>query len=320
MSQDCVLIGPTRYAELCPDGRSLLLSHGIELIENPGLHPFTATELADHLPSIDAAVVGLELWPVEVFEAAPRLRVLARHGVGLDNIDLAAAQRHGVSVTNVPGGNANAVAELAIGLILSVYRSIPLMDAAIRRGHWDRFTGYEIAGKTVGLIGFGATAQALARRLAGFDVRLLAYDPYLDQERATQLNTKPSTLSEIAASADIVSLHLPHTTATHRLVDADFLDTLRPSAILINVARGGLVDPVALHDALISGVIAGAGLDVWDIEPVPAAEPLLKLENVVGTTHGAADTYEAYQTVGLATAQSVLDVLAGRTPLNLRTQ
>lgn len=318
MTQKCVLIGPTRYAELCPDGRSLLLDGGVELIENPGLHPFTARELADQLPHIDAAVAGLEIWSDEVFAAAPRLRVLARHGVGLDNIDLAAAERHGVAVTNVPGGNANAVAELAIGLILSVYRSIPLMDASVRRGHWDRFTGFEIAGKTVGLIGFGATAQALARRLAGFDVRLLAYDPYLDPDRAAQLNTQASSLEEIAASADIVSLHLPHTAATNHLVNADFLARLRSSAILINVARGGLVDPVALHDALISGVIAGAGLDVWDSEPVSAEEPLLKLENVVGTTHGAADTYEAYRTVGLATAQAVLDVLAGRTPLNLR--
>lgn len=313
-----VLVGPSRYAELCAEGRALLVDHGFELIENAGVKPMEPEEVAVHLPDIDAAVVGLEVWKADVLALAPRLRILARLGVGLDNVDLVEARARGIDVTNVPGGNANAVAELAIGLILAVWRRIPVMDAAVRRGGWDRFTGTELAGKTVGLVGFGAIAQKIATRLRGFDVELIAADPYGDQTIATALGVRLVPLERLRTDSDVVSVNAPHTPQTHHLVDEAFLAGMKTGAILINTSRGGVVDEEALHAALSEGRIAGAGLDVWETEPVPTSNPLLTLDTLVGTPHGAADTHEAYRTVGVTTARAIVDVFSGVRPQNLR--
>jgi D-3-phosphoglycerate dehydrogenase / 2-oxoglutarate reductase len=313
-----VLVGPVRYAELCSDGRDMLIKEGFDLVENPASTPYTYAELPDLLRTAHAAVAGVEVYDEDVLAAAPRLKVIARLGVGLDNIDLDACRRRGITVANVPGGNANAVAELALALMLSVLRRIPVMDARIRRGVWDRFTGRELTGKTVGLVGFGATARALARRLRGFDVKLLVSDPAIDTAAAAELGAIEASLPDLLAASDVVSLHAPHTPATHHLADASFFRAMKESAVFVNTSRGGLVDEAALHDALRGGEIAGAGLDVWEVEPVAADNPLLRLDTVVATTHGAADTVEAYRTVGLSTAQAIVDVFSGRRPRHQR--
>ena len=314
-----VLVGPVRYEALCAQGRQLLLDEGFELIENPGERPLTLDEMKPHLGEIFGAVSGLEEWTDEVFDLVPQLKVIGRLGVGLDNIDLDSAGRRGIAVTNVPGGNANAVAELALGLMLSVQRKIPQMGRDLRNGVWDRYLGYEITGKTVGLVGFGATAQYVARRLAGFDVGIVAFDPFGDAEAAERLNVRFDSFENVLATADIVSVHAPHTPGTHHLINDQSLALMQPHSILINTSRGGLVDEQALHRALVAGTIAGAGLDVWENEPITPSNPLLSLENVVATTHAAADSAEAYDTVGMATAQAIVDVLHGREPKNLRT-
>lgn len=314
-----VLIGPVRYEALCARGRKLLLDEGFELIENPGELPLTLADMKPHLGEIFGAVSGLEEWSDEVFNLAPQLKVIGRLGVGLDNIDLDSASLHGIAVTNVPGGNANAVAELAIGLMLSVQRKIPQMGRDLRNGIWDRYLGYEITGKTVGLVGFGATAQFVARRLAGFDVRIVAFDPFGDPDAAARLNVELDSFDNVLTAADIVSVHAPHTPSTHHLINDQSLALMQPHSILINTSRGGLVDEQALHRALVAGKIAGAGLDVWENEPISPSNLLLSLENVVATTHAAADSAEAYEIVGMATAQAIVDVLHGREPQNLRT-
>jgi len=313
-----VLVGPVRYAELCGDGRDLLLDAGFGLVENPTPVPYTQAELPDLVRDAHAVVAGVEIYDEDVLAAASGLKVIARLGVGLDNIDLAACRRRGITVANVPGGNANAVAELALALMLSVLRRIPVMDARIRRGEWDRFTGRELTGKTVGLVGFGATSRELARRLRGFDVRLLVTDPAVDVAATAELGATATSLTDLLAASDVVSLHAPHTPATHHLGGAEFFRAMRTDAVFVNTSRGGLVDEAALHDALRTGEIAGAGLDVWEVEPVAAANPLLRLDNVVATTHGAADTVEAYRTVGLSTARAIVDVFAGRRPRHQR--
>jgi D-3-phosphoglycerate dehydrogenase / 2-oxoglutarate reductase len=315
-----ILVGPVRYSELCPDGRKLLLDAGFTLIENPSERPYTFEDMLPYLGNIHAAVAGVELWNEQVFKLAPELRAIGRLGVGLDNVDLEAAAANGTYVSNVPGGNANAVAELAVGLLISLQRKIAVMDKDIRGGRWDRYTGSELTGKTLGLVGFGAIAQLVAKRMAGFDVRIVASDPYPNAEAAARLGVEIVPFEEVLASADLLSVHAPHTEETHHLINEDALSLMQPHAVLVNTSRGGLVDEKALYLALELGTIAGAALDVWEHEPVSPDNPLLGLKTVLATTHAAADTIEAYRTVGLATAQAIIDVFSGRDPQNLRNR
>ncbi|MFI7129406.1 phosphoglycerate dehydrogenase [Nonomuraea sp. NPDC050153] len=312
-----VIVGPVRYQELCGDGRRLLLDAGFTLVENETSIPWTADDLAPLMPGADAVVCGVEEYTRQMIEIAPKLRVISRLGVGLDNIDLDVARAHGVDVVNAPGGNAAAVAELAIGLMLAVLRKIHLMNRDIRLGQWDRYVGSELAGKTVGLVGFGATARLLATRLRGFEVTVEAYDPAPDQRAADELGVTLRPLDEVVRRADILSLHAPHTPKTYHLVGSDALAAMRPGAILINTSRGALVDEDALASALKEGRLAGAGLDVFETEPVSAANPLLGLDTVVATTHAAADSREAYERIGLSSARAIIDVFSGRTPPTL---
>lgn len=312
-----VAIGAVRFAELCAAGYQQLLGAGFRVVMNETTVPWGPEDLAPRLADADAAVSGVEVYDQTMFARSPRLRVIARLGVGLDNIDLIGAREHGVAVTNAPGGNAAAVGELALGLILSVLRSIPTQDRDLRSGRWDRYVGNELGDKAVGLVGFGATARVLATRLQGFGVRLLAFDPYADATLAGRLNTELASLEDLLAVADIVSLHAPHTPATHHLIDAQALGRMKPGAILVNTGRGGLVDEAALIEALTAGRLAGAGLDVFEVEPLPIDSPLLRLGNVVVTPHGAADSWEAYDRIGRTCAQAIIDVFEGRRPAHL---
>ncbi len=309
-------IGAVRWDVLCANGRQLLLDHGFELIENDTGLPYDKADMLRVMPGVDAAVCGVEVWDEEVLSAAPQVKVITRLGVGLDNIDLAAARARGIDVTNVPGGNAIAVGELALGLIISVSRQFGTMGVELRAGRWDRYVGRELTGKKVGLIGFGATARALTRLLKGFECDVVAYDPYADPILAEELGVRLVPLAD-AFDADVVSVHAPHLPATHHIVNAETLAIMRPGSILVNVARGPLVDEAALVEALNSGHLAGAGLDVFEVEPVDPSNPLLHLPNVAVTTHAGADTAEAYDRIGLATARAIVDVFSGRAPLNL---
>lgn len=309
-----VIVGPVRYAELCADGRRLLLDAGFTLVENESTRPWEPADLEPLLATADAAVCGVEVYSGNTLAKAPNLRVISRLGVGLDNIDLDAARARGVHVANVPGGNATAVAELAIGLMISVLRKIPTMNADIREGRWDRYVGNELAGKSIGLIGFGAIARVLVKRLRGFDVNVRAYDPYADEAVAADLGVTLGSLDDIVRDVDVVSVHAPHLASTHHLVSAELLAAMRPGTIVVNTSRGGLIDEAALVDALDRGHIAGAGLDVFESEPVAADNPLLRFDTVVATTHAAADSEEAYTRIGLSTAQAIIDVFSGRVP------
>jgi len=312
-----VVVGAVRWDVLCSGGRQLLLDAGFTLDENEVGRPYEFADIAERIGSADAVVSGVELWNDDVFAIAPQLRIIARLGVGLDNIDLPAARRHGIDVMNVPGGNAVAVAELALGLTISVLRKIPTMNSEIRDGLWDRFVGHELTGKTVGLIGFGAVAQTFAQRLRGFDVSILAYDPFGNPDRARDLGVTLVGLDEAVATADVVSVHAPHLPSTHHVVNAALISTMKPGVIVINTSRGGLIDESALVAALDSGHVAGAGLDVFEVEPVAVDNPLLRFPTVVATTHAAADSVEAYDRIGRATAQAIIDVFSGRAPLHL---
>ncbi len=313
-----VIVGPVRYAELCASGRALLLEHGFTLVENESTVPWTADELHELLATADAAVAGVEVYDAAALGLAPRLRIISRLGVGLDNVDVDSARAADIRVVNVPGGNAGAVAELAIGFMLAILRRMTEMNSVAKAGHWDRFVGRELAGKRIGLIGFGAISQTLAHRLSGFDVDIVAYDPFGDAAAAHRLGVRLVDAIEAAVSdVDIVSVHAPHTPATHHLVDDALISRMREGTILVNTSRGGLVDQGALVRGLESGRIAGAGLDVFEVEPTSADNPLFAFPNVVVAPHAAADSLEAYDRIGIATAQAIVDIFAGRVPASL---
>lgn len=311
-----VLVTATNYSQLCAPAKAQLEAFGCRIIESTYGRPLTFEELQPHLPHIDAVIAGVDSWNEEVFRLAPRLKVIGRFGVGVDNIDLEAAERHGVTVVNVPGGNANAVAELCVGLILSLMRGLPDLTASTRAGGWERFVGTELEGRTVGLLGFGNIAQMVARKLGGFGVRLLAYDKYPNTARAAELSVQLVSFAEVLSQSDVVSMHMPSLPETKHAISTAQFGAMKPGALFVNTSRGALVDEAALKQALENRVIAGAAIDVYEREPVSPDNALLQLPNLMPTPHTAAETYETYERVGAATARAVMDVLSGKTPAN----
>lgn len=251
----------------------------------------------------------------ELIAAAPRLKVIARAGVGVDNIDIDAATRHGVAVVNTPTANTIAAAEHALALLLALARRIPLADAALKSGRWIKreATGRQLYRKTLGLVGLGKIGREVAQRARAFEMTVIAHDPFVPDERVLELGVEPVTLEELLARADVVSLHATLTDQSRHMIGAAQLAAMKPGALLVNCARGGLVDEAALIDALRSGHLGGAALDVFEDEPQPNAE-LVGLPNVVATPHVAASTEEAQVHVAVEAAEQVLEVLAGGRP------
>ncbi|GAA2892239.1 phosphoglycerate dehydrogenase [Microbacterium esteraromaticum] len=252
----------------------------------------------------------------EALAHAPKLKVVARAGVGLDNVDIKAATAAGVMVVNAPTSNIVSAAELTVGHILSLARRIPAAHASLSSGAWKRssFTGAELFEKTVGIIGLGRIGALVAARLNAFDMRVIAYDPYVTSARAQQLGVQLVTLDELVAESDFITIHMPKTPETTGMIAAEQFAAMKPTAFVVNVARGGLIDEADLHEALVAGEIAGAGLDVFTSEP-PAegstAQALLGLPNVVVTPHLGASTDEAQEKAGVSVARSVRLALGG---------
>lgn len=267
------------------------------------------------LPEADALLVRSETRvTADLVERASRLRVIGRAGAGVDTIDVDAATRRGIVVVNAPGGNAVAAAEHALALMFSLARRVATADASMKRGEWRRsaYMGTELTGKTLGLVGLGRVGSEVARRALGLEMHVLVYDPYVPDEHARRLGLEPVDLEPLLRAADFISLHVPLTEATRNLLDASRLACIRPSAFLVNCARGGLVDETALIAALDAGQLAGAGIDVYPTEPVSPDDPLPKHPKVVATPHLGASTLEAQAQVSVQVAQEVLAVLQGR--------
>ncbi|HLP22571.1 MAG TPA: phosphoglycerate dehydrogenase [Microbacteriaceae bacterium] len=248
----------------------------------------------------------------EAIAAAPKLQVIARAGVGLDNVNIPAATAAGVMVVNAPTSNIISAAELTVGHILSLARHIPAAHAALAQGQWKRsaYTGTELFEKTVGIIGLGRIGALITARLQAFGVNVIAYDPYITAARAQQLGVQSVTLDELLEQSDFITIHMPKTPETAGMIGQAQLERMKPTAYIVNVARGGLIDEDALFDALSRKVIAGAGLDVFVNEP-PKDSPLLALPNVVVTPHLGASTDEAQEKAGISVAKSVRLALAG---------
>ncbi|OBK96161.1 phosphoglycerate dehydrogenase [Mycobacterium asiaticum] len=265
------------------------------------------------VPEADALLVrSATTVDAEVLAAAAKLKIVARAGVGLDNVDVDAATARGVLVVNAPTSNIHSAAEHAIALLLAAARQIPAADATLREHTWKRskFSGTEIFGKTVGVVGLGRIGQLVAQRIAAFGAHIVAYDPYVSSARAAQLGIELLSLDDLLARADFISVHLPKTPETAGLIDKEALAKTKPGVIIVNAARGGLIDEAALAEAINSGHVRGAGLDVFATEPCTDS-PLFELPQVVVTPHLGASTAEAQDRAGTDVAQSVRLALAG---------
>jgi D-3-phosphoglycerate dehydrogenase len=271
--------------------------------------------LKHRLPTAAALLVRSETRvTAELLDAAHCLRVVGRAGAGVDTIDVDAATTRGIVVVNAPGGNAVAAAEHSLALMFALARRVAAADASMKRGEWSRsaYVGSELTGKTLGLVGLGRVGSEVAHRALGLAMRVLVYDPYIPDEHARHLGLEPVELDDLLATADFVSLHVPLTDATRGIISADRIANMQPGAFLVNCARGGLVDEPALLAALDTGRLAGAGIDVYSREPVPADDPLPRHPKVVATPHLGASTVEAQAQVAAQVASEVLAALQGR--------
>jgi D-3-phosphoglycerate dehydrogenase len=267
------------------------------------------------LPGYDALLVRSQVQvDAEAIAAGRQLVVIGRAGVGVDNIDLAAATAAGITVVNAPTGNTIAAAEHTLALLFSLARRVAAADASMRRGEWKRsaFTGRELRGKTLGIIGLGKIGMAVADRARGMEMDVIGHDPFVTEEAAAHHGVRLATVAEILATADAVTVHVPLTRTTKGMIGAAELATMKPDALVVNVARGGVIDEAALAAALAAGTIAGAGVDVYSAEPPTPDNPLLAAPNTILTPHLGASTEEAQTRVAVEAVEQVLDVLAGR--------
>src|SRR5947209_503872 len=291
-------------------GLDLLRQAGIELDDRQKLK---GAELQEALRQADGVIVRSDTRITAAdLENPGRLRVIVRAGVGVDNIDVAAATRRGIVVMNTPGGNTVSTAEHTITMLLALARHTPAADVSIRQGKWERtkFVGTQLAGKTLGIIGLGRVGREVARRAAGLDMKVVGYDPFLSKERAAQLGIESlPDLDQLLPRCDFVTVHTPLTEETRDLIGARELSLMKPGSRILNCARGGIINEAALADALRSGHLAGAALDVFGQEPPPADHPLLQLSNVVMTPHLGASTTEAQESVAREAAQLLIDFL-----------
>src|SRR6266581_249323 len=296
---------------IAEDGVEALKRSGADVDVRTGLSP---EELRKSVDGYDALVVRSETKVTrEVIAAATRLQVVGRAGIGVDNIDLQAATERGVVVVNAPTGNIISAAEHAIALMLSLSRHIPEANASLRSGKWERsrFMGLEVRGKTLGIVGLGQVGSEVARRAKGLEMRVIACDPFVPEERARVLGVDLVSMDGLLREADFVSVHTTLSEGTKSLIGEKELRAMKPSARVINTARGGIVDEAALEKALREGWIAGAALDVFEKEPL-TEHPLFSLPNVVVTPHLGASTAEAQERVAVDVAEQILAVLSGQ--------
>lgn len=286
---------------------------GVALLRETGWEVLTPTpaSLPSEIANADGLVVrSATKVTAALLETAPRLRVVGRAGVGVDNVDIEAATRRGVLVMNTPGGNSVSVAEHTFALMLAMARSVPQSNASIHAGKWEKSSasGTELRGKTLGLVGFGRVGTEVARRAQALEMKVLAHDPYVTPAAAAELEVELVPLEDLLRRSDVVSLHTSLSPSTDKMINAERLALMKRGARLINCARGELIDEAALADALKSGQLAGAGLDTFAVEP-PKNSPLIGMPNVIATPHIAGSTAEAQEEVGTAIAQQVRDFL-----------
>lgn len=301
--------------DIVAEGKKYLTDRGYSIKLGRGS---TVEAIAADVVGCDAILARTAPFPRAVMEAEPKLKVIARHGVGVDNIDVKAAQERGIWVTNAPESNSNSVAEYAVGMIVALARGFVRADRAARAGDWEyrnRAKCCDLEGKTLGIVGAGRIGSLVARKARfGLDMKILAYDPFVEEVRDVPDALIVKDLDYVFRNSDFISLHLPALPETKGLIDAKHFGMMKGGAYLVNAARGEVVNERDLYEALKSGRIAGAGLDVYDPEPPSKDNPLFGLENVALTPHNAALTAEAMIRMAVHAAMGIDDVLSGRKP------
>ncbi|MFZ5963666.1 hydroxyacid dehydrogenase [Thalassococcus sp. BH17M4-6] len=311
MSKTILVTGP----DLDPAAAQLVAEHGYETVHTP---PYAdSAVISDYLieTGADGIVSRMGRLDAAVMDAAPQLKVISKHGVGVDNIDIQAAADRGIPVLVATGANAVSVAEHAIALLLATVKRILPLDAGLRAGRWDKpgFSGREIAGSTMGLMGMGAIAQATGRMAKGLGLTLVGFDPYAPDSAFEELGvTRCTTVETLFAQSDILSLHCPLTEQTRGLLNADSIAQMPQGAYVINTARGGLIDEAALVDAIRAGHLAGAGLDTFSVEPPSPDHPFFAAPEIVLTPHVGGVTREAGARVGVDAVRGIFQILAGQ--------
>lgn len=309
-----VLVTARIFGHLSDDSFDIFRKSGFEVVQNPYRGKrLLENELLELIGDVHALLTGVDQVTAKVINAADELKVISKFGTGVDNIDVAAATQKGVIVTNAPGMNSDAVADMTFSLILSIARRIPFANDQVRKGNWPLIVGTEICNKTLGLIGLGQIGKRVAMRAGGFNMKILAYELLPDEQFVQELGINLVPLNRLLQESDFVSIHVPLTSETKDLIKTEQLEMMKSTAYLINTARGGIVDENALHAALESGEIAGAAFDVFKEEPLKE-KALIELDNFIATPHISPFTKEAIENAEKLSAQNIIDVLKGQFP------
>jgi D-3-phosphoglycerate dehydrogenase len=299
-----VVITPRSYGMFNPEIWNMWKENDMEVIREEG--PLPEEELAALVKDADVLLVGTDHVSKKVLEEAEQLKLISKYGVGTDNIDKAFAEQKGITVLNTPGVNTEAVADYTFGLMLSLARHIANSHRdLVMNGRWKKTVGIELFGKKLGILGLGAIGSAVARRAKGFDMEVISYDPYPNHQLAEQAGVTFADLETVLKESDVLSMHLPLTPQTKHLISGKELAGMKENCLLINTARGGIINEAALYEALKKGEIAGAALDVFQHEP-PTDSPLFQLENIILTPHNASASVEAVQRMTVQSTENVL--------------
>lgn len=310
-----VLITSRSFGSVGNEPLNILREHGIEAHFTKGSGLLSEDEFIKALSGFRTLIVGNDKVTAKVLSHSPDLAMICKHGTGVDNIDIKAAQANNVAVTNVPATNADAVADLTFGLMLDVARRISYAAETVKQGKWSKITGVDVCGKSLGLIGLGAIGKRVAKRALGFDMRVIAFDPMIEKA-PDGMPIEILSFEEVLKQCDFLSLHVPLNDKTKNLISYKEMAMMKKGSFIINAARGGVLDEQALYENLVSGHIKGAGLDVTENEP-PVGSPLLSLDNVTIIPHMASHSIEAINAVSVACAKNVVRFFGGAEPVNI---
>ena len=313
-----IFITTPTFGKFSPEPMQKLLDTGYEVSRiDPKTTGITEETVLSGLRGAEtiAIITGLEPITARVMDAVPNLKVIAKHGIGVDNVDLDAAKARGIGVFNAPGSNSDAVADFAMALLFAIARDVVNADKVVADGGWPKKFSAPVWGKTLGIIGFGNIGRCMALRGRGMNMRVLAYDPYFNDAFAQANNVEKSDVATILRESDFVSIHMPLTPETRNTIGLKELSTMKPTAYLINTARGGIINEADLYTALVEKKIAGAAFDAFESEP-PTCRDLIALPNMIATPHMGGYTQEAVNNASHMVVDTVLDILAGKTRRN----
>jgi D-3-phosphoglycerate dehydrogenase len=309
-----ILITPRSFGKTDPSPFALIREAGYDIVQNSSGSILSKEQMLDAIPSVCGIIIGVDPLDRDVLQAGRQIRAIAKYGVGTDNIDVAYARERGIPLSVTAGANSNAVADYAFALMLACARRVCEIDARCHRRDWSKIIGADLCGKTLGILGLGAIGKGVAKRARGFDMKILAFDVFWDDVFADMNSIRRAEPMEIFSECDFISLHLPLNPETQGIVDTEAFCRMKQNAVLINTARGGLVDETALVEALSDHQIMAAGIDVFETEP-PQNAALYTLPNLIMGSHCAAATTGAAETMSLMAAQNLLqDLKKNRRP------